>query len=443
MSDDLERLRSYRAAADSPSEDARDAARVALAHAIERDSSPAADRKRSHAVAAPPGTRRRRASLTRFGAMFAAAAAVFAAAAVLHSGTTVGPSPAAAAALNQLADIAASRPQAGAPGPGQYLYSSSEQMAASISAGCTELSRELRQAWVAGNGSGLVRTATAPPLFTSPQDRRARCISTAGTQATRASSGVTSAPACLGVEPALRERLRRDPAMRAELLRSPSSIVGDCLRGERKAQLSTSDLWGAPGCLGLAPVNLQRLPLDPSRLRAELLTGKVEGGPSGPGEAFIQVGDLLRNTDASPALRAALYRAAAGLPGVQLLGTATTHAGAHGLALAIDDRGLRRELIFNPHTSALIGEQETTLSDNAGFNAPAGTVIGWAAYLNQKITQHIPAGGPANPTPPCTDGSARMIPGPNGSQIQVGSSRNDARRHKRAGNKPPNLTPEG
>jgi len=49
------------------------------------------------------------------------------------------------------------------------------------------------------------------------------------------------------------------------------------------------------------------------------LTGKVEGGPPGPAEAFTQVGDLLRETDASPALRAALYSAAAGLAGVKSL----------------------------------------------------------------------------------------------------------------------------
>src|SRR6202043_132700 len=82
-----------------------------------------------------------------------------------------------------------------------------------------------------------------------------------------------------------------------------------------------SRTWAAPGCLSISPVPLGHLPRDPAVLRARLLTGKVEGGPRGPAEAFTQVGDLLRETDAPPSLRAALYRAAAGLVGVKSLGT--------------------------------------------------------------------------------------------------------------------------
>jgi hypothetical protein len=47
-----------------------------------------------------------------------------------------------------------------------------------------------------------------------------------------------------------------------------------------------------------------------------LSAGKIEGGPPGPAENFTQIGDLLRETDASPALRSALYQVAETIPGV-------------------------------------------------------------------------------------------------------------------------------
>jgi hypothetical protein len=48
----------------------------------------------------------------------------------------------------------------------------------------------------------------------------------------------------------------------------------------------------------------------------------------------VQVGDLLRESDASPELRAALFKVAAGIPGVKLLGTVTDSDGRSGTAIA-------------------------------------------------------------------------------------------------------------
>ena len=85
---------------------------------------------------------------------------------------------------------------------------------------------------------------------------------------------------------------------------------------------------------------------------------RIEGGPPGPAEDFVQVGDLLRETDASPALRAAIYQVAAKIPGVVALGTVTDHAGRSGIGLAYDDHGVQSALIFDPATSALLGETD-------------------------------------------------------------------------------------
>lgn len=118
---------------------------------------------------------------------------------------------------------------------------------------------------------------------------------------------------------------------------------------------------------------------------------KIESGPPGPGGDFIQVGEFLREKDASPSRRAALFEVAARLPGVQDLGRVTDHAGRVGVGLAMDDRGLRDEVIFAAGTSALLGEQQTIVDEAAsGYDAPAGTVVGWAVYLSSSIVDALP-----------------------------------------------------
>lgn len=77
-----------------------------------------------------------------------------------------------------------------------------------------------------------------------------------------------------------------------------------------------TDMSFGPDGLEDGPTDLSKLPTDPTALGAEIASRKIEGGPPGPAEDFTQVADLLRETDASPALRSALYQVAAGLPGV-------------------------------------------------------------------------------------------------------------------------------
>ena len=287
--------------------------------------------------------------------------------AVLATGTDGAQPPARTLASGQTRAVTANQ--------GRYLYMSSNQMNASVSRGCTELVPDYRQRWIAADGSGLIRDTTGLSSFPSARDR-ASC----------------------------------------------KKIPGGDGPG-----VATSDLWAARGCFSIEPVNRRRLPRNASRLRSDLLTGKVEGGPPGPGEAFVQVGDLLRDGAPSPQLSAELYSAAAGLHGVERLGTVTDRAGRHGLGLEIISRGLRRELILDPHTHELLGEQETVVSSRSGWNVPLGTVIGWAAYLHREYVATLPTGGPPNPQPPCIHGAGRIIPGPDGSSVQVGASTPRAR----------------
>jgi hypothetical protein len=122
---------------------------------------------------------------------------------------------------------------------------------------------------------------------------------------------------------------------------------------------------------------LQSLPTNPHVLLA--LIYRVERGHgNGPDqEAFVTIGDLLRNTIAPPKTAAALYRAAALIPGVILVPHATDAIGRHGVAVARIgpgvDGGVRDELIFSRATLQLIGER--TVIARTGVSTSASAII--------------------------------------------------------------------
>jgi hypothetical protein len=372
MTDELELLRHHRPEPIPPSGRATEDARRALSRAIERERGGA-----THAGRAPRAVLRRgwgaRAALA---AVLAVLALVVVAA--LRSGSAEGPGSALAAGtvLERLARVAAAQ-GARTPGPGQYLYTASRALSNSTTALrggalCTVVFQEYRQNWIAANGEGLFTESDGSPHYLSARDART-CRSVPGR--------------------------------------------GGAISG-------TSYTWAAPGCLSIDPIPLGHLPTDPARLRARLLTGKVEGGPPGPAEAFAQVGDLLRETDASPQLRAALYRAAAGLPGVRFLGTVSDRLGRHGLGLAIDGEGIRHELIFSAQTSALLSEEAIPIGRAVGARTPRGTVLYWSAYLGGRIVSRLPAPSPLPLRPACVrgGGTVKTPPGRPQDSVIVGAS---------------------
>jgi hypothetical protein len=177
------------------------------------------------------------------------------------------------------------------------------------------------------------------------------------------------------------------------------------------ATANTNDNWFAPGCLSIGPVDLQDLPTDPAELRAMLVARHIEGGPPGPAEDFVQIGDLLRETDASPALRAAIYKVGATIPGVEVLGPARDHFGRLGIGLAYDHQGGGAELILDPRTSALLGELDTDAS---------GKLVGWAVYLQSRIVDGLPRRPPAPLRPACVNHGGRTVQEPDGISLTIG-----------------------
>ena len=347
MIDELQRVKDFRSSEPAPSETARSAARSALARAM---------------AEARTGSRRAGLrSVLRLRVM-AIGAAVVATAVILLSvfglgSSPVGPSPAAAAVLNKLARLVAA--QQLTPKPGQYLYVSSRNAYPSFeglggNSFCETLAVDQRQIWIGPDGSGLIRDTSGPERFSSPAD-----------QAT-----------CLKANPKMRLRAG-----------------------------GTSNDWFAPQCLELGPTSdWSSLSNDPHVLLQQMR--QIDGGPPTAGEDFVHVGDFLRETDAPPAVRANLYRAAALIPGIQLLGTVRDHDGRPGLGIAYPSqgpnpqKGSSSELIFDPKTGELSGEQGTGPSY-------------WAVYLRETVVNKLPSAPPAPLTPPCvnTGGTVKQIPG--------------------------------
>jgi hypothetical protein len=163
------------------------------------------------------------------------------------------------------------------------------------------------------------------------------------------------------------------------------SAMGSTEANGLPAVLRDIDSTEGPG--QLAP-SLGSLPTDPKALLADIQAGKVDAGGAPPGDAgaFQVIGDLLERADASPALRSALYQAAAEIPGVELIGTAHDAVGRTGTAVA-----------FDPKSSQLLGEA-TVVSDPAAYcrlGLRAGTVVSSTSYLGNAIassTTQVPAG---------------------------------------------------
>jgi hypothetical protein len=123
---------------------------------------------------------------------------------------------------------------------------------------------------------------------------------------------------------------------------------------------------------------LQSLPTDPHALLTLIYAQTKGEGPSPDAEAFTTIGDLMRETIVPPQTAAALYRAAALIPGVTVVGHATDAAGRAGVAVAWTVGQDRDEWIFDPATGQFLGELD--------YNTVTGAVTGESSVLQRAFT---------------------------------------------------------
>jgi hypothetical protein len=323
-------------------EDVLDLALASLRARQGPDLRPATRSRRSH----------RRTAITIAAAGLAIAIAIPVA---LPGGRTGGAEPAAAALLHRVAVRAAQQPPEPAPGPGQYLYTRSESVQSHlyvVGDGTAFFFKapNIRESWIGPDGSG--RILNTPGRVTFP------------TQRDRAAWVAAGAPSLEWV------------------------VDGD---GE-------FDHFG-PGELTFA--DYAALPTDPEGLLELIESRELIGGPAGDWETFVIVGDLLRETYATPKVRAALYQVAAELPGVELVGRVVDPAGRPGMAVAYtnpsSDARSRYELIFDPVTAELLSEGEVLVADSTvdvesggpgavyGGVGPAGTRTFSTIYFESGV----------------------------------------------------------
>ncbi|MCW2898401.1 MAG: hypothetical protein JWO67_666 [Streptosporangiaceae bacterium] len=132
--------------------------------------------------------------------------------------------------------------------------------------------------------------------------------------------------------------------------------------------------------------DLQKLPTDPAQL-LKLINSDTAGRAGGPEyAAFDWIGEVLRESIIPPQVNAALYRAAALIPGVVVVPDAVDAVGRHGIGIALVNAGERYEWIFNPTTYTYLGERDYLVEDTTA--GPAGMLTGLSAVLERGVADH-------------------------------------------------------
>jgi hypothetical protein len=266
-------------------------------------------------------------------------AAVLAATPVLLSFRTGGAIVTASQELLKVAASAGRQPDT--TGTGRYQYVKTQgwylNTAVSDKAARSAVVPETRQLWTAPDGSGRLITQPGKPYFPSARSRRA-WEENGGPAAVPAPSDETLGPGG------------------SHLMWQPDSLSGD-----------------------------------PVRLREQLDVGHP--AELGPAETLVAVGDLYLEQSVQPAVRAAILRIIAGLPGLRYDGTTTDRAGRSGIGVSIDSdlSGLptRYVMIFDPLTGQLLDSEEILTTTAGKLDVPIPSVVAYTVYLSSGRTDSL------------------------------------------------------
>ncbi|ARC57808.1 hypothetical protein AS850_12060 [Frondihabitans sp. 762G35] len=155
----------------------------------------------------------------------------------------------------------------------------------------------------------------------------------------------------------------------------------------------------------VSPEGLAALPRDPRLLLNRIYRTTLGSGNSPDGEALVYIADTLRSGIVPADLRAALYRAAAMIPGVTLTEGQANLDGRTGVAIGrAENNGTRQEIIVDPSTGLLIGER-TIVTDAAAAELPVGTAME-STSVTTRVVDSAPSGGTV-----CGDTVQRTMPG--------------------------------
>ena len=147
-----------------------------------------------------------------------------------------------------------------------------------------------------------------------------------------------------------------------------------------------------PNPLSSAYDRLVTLPTDPAALLRKIYQeSDAVRDPEVPRDqaAFVAIGDLLTESYPPPKLTAALYKAAAEIPGVVAVDDAVDAVGRHGVAIArLDEQsGQRTEWIFDRKTYAFLGERNVQVEPSDTFKK--GTVTFTVAITRRAVVDEM------------------------------------------------------
>jgi hypothetical protein len=258
----------------------------------------------------------------------------------------LGPSEAAAAALRQAAD---SQP-VGLPGPlraGEFWYfrmRSASVIGGDEIGGYTAIQPQVREEWVAIDGTRRTLVRPAGPLrFPGPRDRE---------RWEAAGSPQLSAP---GPEEHWFSAPRKGPFYF--------------------------------GGKAMSYADLLALPRDAAALYGRFRAAAVECecGHSVDNQTFVLVADMLHTAPLPDDLRAALLRAAALIPGIELVPHERDAVGRRGIAVAYDYAHRREALVFDSETHKLLGETQRQLARDDLADGGPGQLLGATAYMKSGV----------------------------------------------------------
>lgn len=131
---------------------------------------------------------------------------------------------------------------------------------------------------------------------------------------------------------------------------------------------------------------IRTLPRDPHQLLTLIYLRTLGAGPTPEIEALVTIADTLRTGVIPADLRAALYKAAALIPGVTIVDRQANLDGRTGIAIGIPGEISRQEIIIDPATGLLIGERTVLLKTTPDIPAfPAGTATAWTAIKTSVV----------------------------------------------------------
>lgn len=160
-----------------------------------------------------------------------------------------------------------------------------------------------------------------------------------------------------------------------------------------------------------SPEALDDLPRDPNRLLNHIYRVTLLAGPSPDGEALVWIADTLRSGAIPANLRAAMYKAAAMIPDVEVTEHTANLNCRTGIAIGRleSSNGIRQDIIIHPASGQLIGERQVLTKADKIAGYPAGTVIASTA-ITTAVVDSAPGGGTVNGSMD-EDGCTQTAPG--------------------------------